>query len=70
MIVRKESVVNFIYAHSKVVAKKYREFEIPAEMTGLSRYLRSAYEREEFTKTCPAEREIQFAYLDVAKRIK
>uniref|UniRef100_A0A4W6GA10 Chloride intracellular channel 6 n=1 Tax=Lates calcarifer TaxID=8187 RepID=A0A4W6GA10_LATCA len=26
--------------------------------------------REEFTNTCPAEREIEFAYLDVAKRIK
>lgn len=54
----------------KVVAKKYRGFEIPADMTGLWRYLNRAYQREEFTKTCPAEREIQFAYLDVAKRIK
>lgn len=59
-----------IYVYVKVVAKKYRGFEIPAEMTGLLRYLNRAYEREEFTKTCPAEREIQFAYLDVAKRIK
>ncbi|KAM3585494.1 uncharacterized protein V6R79_019018 [Siganus canaliculatus] len=54
----------------KVVAKKYRGFEIPAEMTGVWRYLNGAYQREEFTSTCPAEREIQFAYLDVAKRIK
>uniref|UniRef100_A0A673BL61 Chloride intracellular channel 6 n=1 Tax=Sphaeramia orbicularis TaxID=375764 RepID=A0A673BL61_9TELE len=54
----------------KVVAKKYRGFEIPAEMTGLWRYLNSAYKREEFTNTCPADREIEFAYLDVAKRIK
>ncbi|XP_051284367.1 chloride intracellular channel protein 6 isoform X1 [Dicentrarchus labrax] len=54
----------------KVVAKKYRGFEIPAEMSGVWRYLNSAYQREEFTSTCPAEREIQFAYLDVAKRIK
>ncbi|XP_020776464.1 chloride intracellular channel protein 4 isoform X1 [Boleophthalmus pectinirostris] len=54
----------------KVVAKKYRNFEIPAEMTGVWRYLTSAYQREEFTKTCPNEREIQWAYLDVAKRIK
>lgn len=54
----------------KVVAKKYRGFEIPADMTGLWRYLNCAYQREEFIKTCPAEREIQFAYLDVAKRIK
>ncbi|XP_069377464.1 chloride intracellular channel protein 6 isoform X1 [Paralichthys olivaceus] len=54
----------------KVVAKKYRGFEIPAEMTGVWRYLNCAYQREEFTSTCPAEREIEFAYLDVAKRIK
>lgn len=55
---------------SQVVAKKYRGFEIPAEMTGLWRYLNSAYQKEEFTSTCPAEREIHFAYLDVAKQIK
>ncbi|CAG5896273.1 unnamed protein product [Menidia menidia] len=54
----------------KVVAKKYRSFEIPAEMTGVWRYLNSAYQREEFTSTCPAVREIEFAYLDVAKQIK
>ncbi|XP_047432268.1 chloride intracellular channel protein 6-like [Mugil cephalus] len=54
----------------KVVAKKYRGFEIPAEMTRVWSYLNCAYQREEFTKTCPAEREIEFAYLDVAKRIK
>ncbi|CAL9698572.1 unnamed protein product [Knipowitschia caucasica] len=54
----------------KVVAKKYRNFEIPAEMTALCRYLTSAYQREEFTKTCPNEREIHFAYIDVAKKIK
>ncbi|CAJ1087117.1 chloride intracellular channel protein 6-like [Xyrichtys novacula] len=54
----------------KIVAKKYRGFEIPADMTGVWRYLNSASKREEFTRTCPAEREIQFAYLDVAKRIK
>ncbi|XP_074483914.1 uncharacterized protein LOC141763251 isoform X4 [Sebastes fasciatus] len=54
----------------KVVAKKYRGFEIPAEMTGVWRYLNCAYQREEFTSTCPAEREIHFAYLDVVKQIK
>ncbi|XP_054864209.1 chloride intracellular channel protein 6-like isoform X1 [Amphiprion ocellaris] len=54
----------------KVVAKKYRGFEIPEEMAGVWRYLNCAYKREEFTSTCPAEREIEFAYLDVAKRIK
>ncbi|MED6244487.1 hypothetical protein ATANTOWER_013064 [Ataeniobius toweri] len=54
----------------KVVVKKYRGFEIPAEMTGVWRYLTCAYQRKEFTSTCPAEREIKFAYMDVAKRIK
>ncbi|XP_036413244.1 chloride intracellular channel protein 4 isoform X1 [Colossoma macropomum] len=54
----------------KIVAKKYRGFEIPADMKGIWRYLNSAYQREEFINTCPAEREIEFAYLDVAKKIK
>ncbi|XP_017557411.1 chloride intracellular channel protein 4 isoform X2 [Pygocentrus nattereri] len=54
----------------KIVAKKYRCFEIPADMKGIWRYLNSAYQREEFINTCPAEREIEFAYLDVAKKIK
>ncbi|XP_018603197.2 chloride intracellular channel protein 4 [Scleropages formosus] len=54
----------------KVVAKKYRNFEIPADMTGVWRYLHNAYQREEFINTCPADREIEIAYLDVAKRIK
>ncbi|XP_056114588.1 chloride intracellular channel protein 6 isoform X1 [Rhinichthys klamathensis goyatoka] len=54
----------------KIVARKYRGFEIPAEMTGVLRYLNNAYQREEFMNTCPADREIEFAYLDVAKKIK
>ncbi|XP_043100816.1 chloride intracellular channel protein 6 isoform X1 [Puntigrus tetrazona] len=54
----------------KIVAKKYRSFEIPADLTGVWRYMNNAYKREEFMNTCPAEREIEFAYLDVAKKIK
>ncbi|XP_028646830.2 chloride intracellular channel protein 4 isoform X2 [Erpetoichthys calabaricus] len=54
----------------KIVAKKYRNFEIPKEMTGIWRYLTNAYQRPEFTNTCPAEREIELAYLHVAKKIK
>ncbi|XP_066533852.1 chloride intracellular channel protein 5b isoform X2 [Hoplias malabaricus] len=53
----------------KVVAKKYRNYDIPTEMTGVWRYLNSAYTREEFTNTCAADREIELAYLDVAKRL-
>ncbi|XP_074166853.1 chloride intracellular channel protein 5 isoform X1 [Sminthopsis crassicaudata] len=53
----------------KIVAKKYRNYEIPAEMTGLWRYLKNAYARDEFTNTCAADSEIEMAYADVAKRL-
>ncbi|XP_053312466.1 chloride intracellular channel protein 6 [Spea bombifrons] len=53
----------------KVVAKKFRNFEIPSEMTGIWRYLNNAYARDEFTNTCPADSEIEFAYFGVAKKI-
>ncbi|XP_027561773.1 chloride intracellular channel protein 4 [Neopelma chrysocephalum] len=52
-----------------VVAKKYRNFEIPKEMTGIWRYLTNAYSRDEFTNTCPGDKEIEIAYSDVAKRL-
>ncbi|XP_018101409.2 chloride intracellular channel protein 6 isoform X2 [Xenopus laevis] len=54
----------------KVVAKKYRNFEIPTEMMGIWRYLHNAYARDEFTNTCPADSEIEYAYLGVAKKIQ
>ncbi|KAJ8270476.1 hypothetical protein GJAV_G00115230 [Gymnothorax javanicus] len=53
----------------KIVAKKYRNYEIPVEMTGVWRYLQSAYARDEFTNTCAADKEIELAYMDVAKRL-
>ncbi|XP_023575127.1 chloride intracellular channel protein 5 [Octodon degus] len=53
----------------KVVAKKYRNYDFPAEMTGLRRYLKNAYARDEFTNTCAADSEIELAYADVAKRL-
>ncbi|KAG5276741.1 hypothetical protein AALO_G00109200 [Alosa alosa] len=53
----------------KVVAKKYRNFNIPTEMSGVWRYLNSAYSRDEFTNTCPADNEIEMAYQDVSKRL-
>ncbi|KAJ8289464.1 hypothetical protein GJAV_G00001580, partial [Gymnothorax javanicus] len=52
----------------KVVTKKYRGFDIPKEMTGIWKYLGNAYTREEFTNTCPSDKEIEIAYADVAKR--
>ncbi|KPP76034.1 chloride intracellular channel protein 5-like [Scleropages formosus] len=53
----------------KVVAKKYRDFEIPADLSGVWRYLKNAYARDEFTNTCAADKEIELAYMDVAKRL-
>ncbi|XP_072296247.1 chloride intracellular channel protein 5b isoform X2 [Eucyclogobius newberryi] len=53
----------------KVVAKKYRNYDIPSEMAGVWRYLRNAYTRDEFTNTCAAESEIETAYKDVARRL-
>ncbi|OBS78947.1 hypothetical protein A6R68_18666 [Neotoma lepida] len=53
-----------------IVAKKYRDFEFPSEMTGIWRYLNNAYARDEFTNTCPADQEIEHAYSDAAKRMK
>ncbi|XP_003976194.1 chloride intracellular channel protein 5b isoform X1 [Takifugu rubripes] len=53
----------------KVVAKKYRNYEIPSEMSGVWRYLKNAYKRDEFTNTCAADAEIEMAYKDVVKRL-
>ncbi|XP_017264753.1 chloride intracellular channel protein 5b isoform X1 [Kryptolebias marmoratus] len=53
----------------KVVAKKYRNYDIPSEMAGVWRYLNNAYAREEFTNTCTADSEIENAYRDVARRL-
>ncbi|XP_056157507.1 chloride intracellular channel protein 5a [Lampris incognitus] len=53
----------------KVVAKKYRNYEIPSDFRGIQRYLDNAYHRDEFTNTCAADVEIELAYKDVAKRL-
>ena len=52
----------------KVVVKKYPNFDIPKGMTGTWRYLTNAYSRDEFTKTCSNDKEVEIAYSDVAKR--
>ncbi|KAG7465067.1 hypothetical protein MATL_G00172290 [Megalops atlanticus] len=54
----------------KIAAKKYCDFDIPGHFTGVWRYLRNAYEREEFSHTCPANGEIERAYLSVASKRK
>uniref|UniRef100_A0A3P8SAL8 Chloride intracellular channel protein 3 n=1 Tax=Amphiprion percula TaxID=161767 RepID=A0A3P8SAL8_AMPPE len=51
----------------KVVCKEYRNFDIPSELKGLSRYLKKAYEQDEFRYTCPNDSEILLAYHSVAK---
>ncbi|XP_061745231.1 chloride intracellular channel protein 5a [Nerophis ophidion] len=51
----------------KVVAKKYRNYDIPSQFRGVWRYLGNAYGRDEFTSTCAADVEIELAYKDVAK---
>ncbi|XP_068612331.1 chloride intracellular channel protein 5-like [Brachionichthys hirsutus] len=53
----------------KVVAKKYRNYNIPSEFRGVGRYLDNASKREEFTNTCASDVEIELAYRDVAKRL-
>lgn len=53
----------------QVVAKKFRNYDIPSEFTGVWRYLGNAYDRDEFTNTCAGDVEIELAYRDVAKRL-
>lgn len=55
--------------HLQVVAKKYRNYDVPSDMSGVWRYLKNAYSRDEFTNTCAADSEIEIAYKDVAKRL-
>ncbi|TNN70745.1 Chloride intracellular channel protein 4 [Liparis tanakae] len=51
----------------KVVCKQYRNFDIPKELKGLTRYLDNAYKQDEFRYTCPKDSEILIAYQSVAK---
>lgn len=54
----------------KVVCKKYRDFDIPSELKGLTHYLENAYKQEEFRYTCPNDSEILAAYRSVAQYLK
>lgn len=51
----------------QVVSKALRDFEIPVELTALTRYLDNAYKQEDFRYTCPCDSEILSAYHAVAK---
>lgn len=44
--------------HIRVAARAIKEFEIPAELTGLWRYLAAAYADPVFRRTCPTDQEI------------
>lgn len=54
----------------QVICEKYRNFKIPEQFTGVHRYLKHAYEREEFASTCPDTKEIELAYQQVARALK
>ncbi|XP_051906844.1 chloride intracellular channel protein 3 [Hippocampus zosterae] len=51
----------------KVVCKVYRNFDIPPELKGLTRYLDNAYKKDEFRLSCPKDIEVLLAYKSVAK---
>ncbi|XP_028656997.1 chloride intracellular channel protein 1 [Erpetoichthys calabaricus] len=51
----------------KVVCLKYKGIEIPSTLKAVWRYLNAAYEREEFSSTCPDNKEIELAYASVAR---
>jgi len=50
--------------HIRVAAHALRNFQIPAELGGLWRYLESAYQSDLFFKTCPADEEIVAHWLE------
>ncbi|XP_075435191.1 chloride intracellular channel protein 3 [Ascaphus truei] len=52
------------------VCKHYRMFEIPKDLKGVSRYLSSAAELNEFRYTCPNNEEILQYYRTVVKPMK
>uniref|UniRef100_A0A8C8UJE8 CLIC N-terminal domain-containing protein n=1 Tax=Peromyscus maniculatus bairdii TaxID=230844 RepID=A0A8C8UJE8_PERMB len=52
----------------KVTVKKYCDFDIPAEFSGVWCYLHNAYAHEEFAYICPEDKEIENMYASVAKQ--
>ncbi|XP_034047779.1 chloride intracellular channel protein 3 [Thalassophryne amazonica] len=53
----------------KVACKEYRGFDIPETLKGLTRYLRNAYEQEQFRLTCPNDSEILRVYQSMVKHM-
>ncbi|CAN2390219.1 Chloride intracellular channel, partial [Pristimantis euphronides] len=52
-----------------IVCKHYRNFELPKDLRGLSRYLQNADELKAFKYTCPQADEIILFYRDVVKKM-
>ncbi|TSK72066.1 Patatin-like phospholipase domain-containing protein 7 [Bagarius yarrelli] len=52
----------------KVVCRKYRDFGIPSALTGLTKYLEKAYQRDEFRYTCPND--VMSAGIDIRARLQ
>ncbi|XP_075902760.1 chloride intracellular channel protein 2 [Nelusetta ayraudi] len=52
----------------RIASKKYCNFDIPTQFTGVQRYIQNANEREEFRQTCPADIEVEKAYFGVANK--
>ena len=50
--------------HIRVVAKEFKDFDIPAEFKALWRYMQNAYESEVFRQTCPSDSEILYHWLN------
>lgn len=50
--------------HIRVIAKAFKDFEIPSNLKGLWRYLKNAYESPFFAPTCPSDQEIMRHWLD------
>ncbi|XP_060073780.1 chloride intracellular channel protein 2-like isoform X1 [Ylistrum balloti] len=44
--------------HIRVAAKAFKDFDIPADMVGLWKYLKNAYANDTFRKSCPSNQEI------------
>lgn len=48
--------------HVRVIAKAFKDFDIPPEFSGLWRYFAAAYSNEAFKEACPADQEIVAAW--------
>jgi len=50
--------------HIRVASRGFKGFDIPHELTGLWRYMDTAYHTDVFTQTCPTDQEILSHWVD------